>query len=271
MRGQIIVNVPVILIMFGIIVGGWYLVIFKSLLWYWGLISFLIGPLIAWVFWSFMITHWRIWAFSRIEDHRELKDQAIDGMLIWKDGSFFERTEIRTTRQRNIIDELEQRFEDSKIYRKFVDDLSIPDKVEYKYSKSGLIVGILLYSSIIGCGIYLVSIPGVNTLGVFSIIIGIIFLRRTYKEFSNSQLSLILSNQGITTNGELIEWKYISNETAKMKGYGQYRKAYLIFDLSGVNFQIMLADYNIKLSTLRYQLKIFRGRANISANDPTTS
>lgn len=123
MRGQLVVNVPVMIVMFAVAVGLYQLSsnkLIHPLVFLPGTI--LISPLVAWVYWSFSITYWRIWAFSNVDDPLELKRMAVDGGLIWKDGSFFERTEIRTTKQKALIFELEKRIRE-KSTKKFEERL----------------------------------------------------------------------------------------------------------------------------------------------------
>jgi hypothetical protein len=72
-----------------------------------GLAFFASWPL-AWLTWSLLVVRWRIWAYERVEDLDELKMRGVAAGLIWRDGHFFERTEIRSQHQRDRIRELEQ-------------------------------------------------------------------------------------------------------------------------------------------------------------------
>jgi len=70
-----------------------------------------LAVIVPWVYWSFMITKWRIWAFENVRDVHELKSRAIAEKLIWPDGSIFEKTEIRTSQDRERLMLIEKRFE----------------------------------------------------------------------------------------------------------------------------------------------------------------
>ncbi len=50
----------------------------------------------AWVWWSFAVPKWRLWAYERVSDIAELKRQAVAQKLVWPDGSIFEKTEIKS-------------------------------------------------------------------------------------------------------------------------------------------------------------------------------
>ena len=55
----------------------------------------LLGFIAAWSWWSFMVPRWRIWAWERVADLRQLRMRAVRAGLIWPEGHFFERTEYR--------------------------------------------------------------------------------------------------------------------------------------------------------------------------------
>ena len=59
-----------------------------------------ISILIPWLFWSFMITKWRLWAFKNVENFDELNSKAIQQKLIWPKGNIFGKTEIRNKREK---------------------------------------------------------------------------------------------------------------------------------------------------------------------------
>ena len=48
----------------------------------------------AWLYWSISLPRWRLWAYSRVEDIDKLHTMAVSYGLLWRDGHFFERTEI---------------------------------------------------------------------------------------------------------------------------------------------------------------------------------
>lgn len=74
-------------------------------------ILILLSPIIAaWIWWSFTISNWRIWALRIVDDWQALESQAIYN-LIWPRGSIFERTEIKSAEKRQLEKEL-TRFRD---------------------------------------------------------------------------------------------------------------------------------------------------------------
>lgn len=109
-KGQYMVNYPVMVIMFATIGCCYYLIENKYIHdWTIGL-GFFACIALPWLYWSFMVTKWRLWAFEKVTDVHELKRRAIDEKLIWPDGSIVEKTEIRTSTDRAKLLQLNKRF-----------------------------------------------------------------------------------------------------------------------------------------------------------------
>jgi hypothetical protein len=67
-----------------------------------GLLSLLSVPLgiaAAWVWWSYQVPHWRIWALERVDDIEALHQRAVQVGIEWPYGHFLERTEIKSHQQ----------------------------------------------------------------------------------------------------------------------------------------------------------------------------
>ncbi len=64
--------------------------------------------IITWLFWSFKITKWRIFAYDQLEesDLDEFHYKAVKAKLLWPQGSVFEKTEIRNHSEKVRIDSI---------------------------------------------------------------------------------------------------------------------------------------------------------------------
>jgi hypothetical protein len=51
---------------------------------------------VAWLWWSLAVPRWRVWAYERVDDIPALKAQAVTALLVWPDGHFLSRTEIKS-------------------------------------------------------------------------------------------------------------------------------------------------------------------------------
>jgi len=109
-RGLLVVNGPVLALLFGPLAVFVLLikhqVIARQYNWV-GLPIFVAGFVLAWLWWSVTVPRWRIWAYERVEDIQELKEQAVSVGLTWPMGHAFNRTEIKSAEQARREQELD--------------------------------------------------------------------------------------------------------------------------------------------------------------------
>ena len=118
-RGKRILNYPIAIIQLTIILTCIGLMSFYNPP-NWVLLTGALSTfVIPWIYWSFMITKWRIWAFENVRNVHELKQLAIKEKLIWPDGSVFEKTEIRTSAEKEKLNALQSKFKENDV---FIDD-----------------------------------------------------------------------------------------------------------------------------------------------------
>ncbi len=87
--GHLVVNLPVLVIMLGFAFIG---LAFIPKFW---LILFVVGFVLAWLWWSFAVPRWRRWALRHgAQPDRLQKLGAMTG-LVWPKGSVFEKTEFK--------------------------------------------------------------------------------------------------------------------------------------------------------------------------------
>lgn len=86
----------------------------------------------GWIWWSFMITKWRLWAFENVRNVHELKKRAIQEKLIWPDSSIFEKTEIRSAAEKEKWAILQDKFKKEDY---FDEDHSLSRETVIYYSK----------------------------------------------------------------------------------------------------------------------------------------
>ena len=102
--GQLIVNLPVMLIILGAYGIGIAVLLtlvdtfpfFQG----WGfligiLVLIIVGPLGGWLWWSFSVPRWRKWALRNGVPEDKLQKWAVSTGLVWPKGSVFEKTEFR--------------------------------------------------------------------------------------------------------------------------------------------------------------------------------
>jgi hypothetical protein len=87
--GQLIINIPVTIIIFGSIFIGFLLLP----RWWW--VFFIGGFVLAWLWWAIIVPRWRKWAIRRGAPVQELHRLAVATGLEWPTGNIFEKTEIK--------------------------------------------------------------------------------------------------------------------------------------------------------------------------------
>jgi len=101
-RGLLLVNGPVFVLLVGPLATFALLVetgvVARDYNWI-GIALFPAGFVLAWLWWSFAVPRWRLWAYERVADIGELKRQAVAVGLTWPDGHVFGKTEIRSKAQ----------------------------------------------------------------------------------------------------------------------------------------------------------------------------
>ncbi len=262
-RGHLIVNVPV----FTAIIGCPTLALYLSKQnlipgWIIG-IAFLIGFILAWLIWSFMITKWRIWAFENVRNVHELKKRAIQEKLIWNDGNIFEKTEIRNTKDKSKLKKLEKKFKQEDEYR---EDYALPPEMEIHYSKTYSYIELGVSILIIAVGIYFFTKGEIKQYILGAIMTGI-GLYGTIKEFRKAldrKPKIIIDSKGIQTkNVEFKNWSNIESEEVVQEGYGKSAKSYLTYFYDEDEFEkIEIDSLNVTHRELENIIRTYRIRNN---------
>jgi hypothetical protein len=260
--GHLMVNVPVLMVIFAC--PGLALYLSKQhLIPGWGIgIAFLIGFILAWLAWSFMITKWRIWAFENVRNVHELKKRAIQEKLIWEDGNIFEKTEIRNSEDKIKLKKLEKKFEREDEYH---EDYSLPPKMEIFYSKVYTYMELVVSISIIGLGIYFL-LKGQTESRILGIIMSAIGVYSAIKESQkawNNKPQIIIDNKGIETkNVDFKSWSSIENEEIVREGYGKSAKSYLTYFYDDEYEKIEITPLNVTDRGMKNILRTYRIRNN---------
>ncbi len=63
-------------------------------------LGFVVGFVLAWLWWSLSVPRWRTWALARGADPERLQELGQRAGVVWRRGSFFEKTEL-PPRKRN--------------------------------------------------------------------------------------------------------------------------------------------------------------------------
>lgn len=176
------------------------------------LIAFIVCFVLAWLYWSYKIVKWRIWAFenTRESDWITLRQKAVEQQLIWSKGSIFEKTEIRSKKEREQIENIDNRIQELIIdlqeepyydLDEIKDDSSIPPKTDYYYHRMEITGSIVVPLIFIAGGIFLIYKDNL-VIGLLGIGFSIYNIDRDkIKNIWKREVQLSLSNEGIYING----------------------------------------------------------------------
>ena len=257
-RGHLVINAPVILIMFGFPAAAMYL-FSEKLIPNWSVaISFFLGFGIAWIYWSYSVTKWRLWAFENVRNVHELKKRAVQSGLIWSDTKWFNKTEFRTKKDKLKWEKLQKKFEKEDV---FFEDRSVPRRTVIYYSKTkntfefiimliGLIVGINL---LINTDQYI--------LGTIFTIAGGYFGFKELRQVFDTRPQIIIDDKGIkTTRTEFKNWSEIKNEEIVTEHSSKRANSYLFYEYKDGYEKLKIDDYNTTPKELENFLRTYRIR-----------
>lgn len=258
-KGHRMVNYPVMVIMFGTIGITLYLGSQKLIPVCGFLLGFILAFVFAWLWWSFMITKWRLWAFDNVRNVHELKKRAIQEKLIWSNNSFFEKTEIRTVTDKDKLNTLSNKFNQEDVFQ---DDLTVANETIIYYSKSKNFVEMVIMLGCLGVGIYSLLIGESYIVGSILSIIGVFFGYKKYKDAANTEPQIIINERGVKTiSTDFYSWNEIENEDVISKGSGKHISYYLIYNYPDGSEHLLIDNYDIDIKSLNKLLILYRGRS----------
>ena len=272
-KGEKMVIYPSWAIMFGIPILFVFLGLLKLIPIWVCFVCASLGFGLGWLYWCFLITKWRLWAFENVRNVHELKEKAVAAYLIYADGNKYEKYEIRSAEEKQKWALLERKFERKDI---FIDDPNIPKEttiLRRKFdSKKALIV---LY--FLGLGVFLlVIIINIYTLIISPLlfITGFYFVYDMYKDITAPNEPHILINEKgvkIISKG-FFEWNIIENArivttSSKHGMHSDLRFNHLNSSAFSKESSVLLSIDDLKTNekTLNKLLAIYQGRYNLAS------
>lgn len=257
-RGHRMITYPVWIIVFGGFAIGCLFCVFKILPFWVAPLSLFVSLLPAWLYWSFFITKWRLWAFENVRNVHELKRRAIREKLIWGDDSFFERTEIRNSQEKELWEKLLNKFDKEDL---FTDDPTIPTETKIYFSKFNVYSEIVIAVIVLIIGSSLLIQNKNPILGAILIGAAIYFLSKSFKKAKNRNPQIILNELGVETcDVGFFEWAEISCEEAIIEGTGRNTSHKLVYSCPAGFVELQINDLATDIKQLNNLLIIYRGR-----------
>jgi hypothetical protein len=261
-KGKRSINIPIYIILFGMIGLSVYFVSVQSFSGWYNAAGVTGGFVFAWLYWSFAITRWRLWAFENVRNVHELKQRAIKETLIWPDDSFFNRTEIRTADQTQRLISLENKFSRPDIFN---DDYSIPPETIVYYSKIKGLLQALTMMLVFAGSLYLIIQENIYIFGGIVSVVSAIFTYTGFAHYNNRVPQIVISNSGVqTASVQFYSWEEAWGEDVITRRRGKSSTTYFIYQYPGGNAELAINEFGINKRELEKLLRIYRGRSEKS-------
>ncbi len=206
--------------------------------------------------WRFMAMRWKAWAFPKSRNPYQLKKQAALDILLWPGVGFFTKKKPAFEKPDYIV---------------LGQDHEIPKETAIYYSKSKYLNQMAVMLLGIATGLFVILLKDQLYTGLFLMLITSIFAFIEYKEATNMEPQLVLSNTGISTvKTGFKTWKEIQNEKIGVTP-GERPKGYLSYDCQEENIRLYIDDFNIDFGQLEVLLKLYRSRYKKKLHTKTPS
>lgn len=217
-------------------------------------ICFILAIFLPILYWAFMVTKWKLWAFENVRNVHELKKRAIQERIIREDNSFYEKLEIRNFEEKEKWKTLQKKFNISDIFK---DDLTIPDETKIYFSKRKNYTEFIIFSFCLLIPIMIFLNKGYISGTIFLIVI-IFLIYKSLKNIINNSPQIIINNKGIQTiSSNFHKWDEIINDEAIKIG----KYSHLIYNHPNGEVELNIEDYNITQRELNKLLILYRGRS----------
>lgn len=220
--------------------------------------GFIGGFVLGWLWWSFAVTHWRIWAYEHVRNIHELMEMAVNEKLIWPKGSFFERTEVRTKAQRELLLQLEARFATPD---EQMDDPAVPARTVVLYSRLQMAFLLAWGIGMIGFAAYLFTTDGSPLVTLLIAAMGVWVTVDGARKLLRDRPVLVISSEGIVLNdGPRIPWTEVHKTRLVQRGSGRSTRHMLEVHHGDTRSDLEIGSLGISKGALRHALKVHRLR-----------
>lgn len=221
-------------------------------------LAILLGSALAWIWWSYWVVKWKLWAYAEVKDFHLLYRRAVNGKLVWPMGSVYEKTEFRSGDDARRIDELEDRLEEPRQRESIVDD-RIPETYTIGINSWGLYFGSACAVAMVIFGIFAQSLIPVFCLLVFTVLT----LWSYYEHRKHGSTFMHIDEQTLVVNGREIPWSVVRKFDAIQTGAGKDQETLLHIWTSpdGPGYlQVNINRGNISRRKLEYILDVYHSR-----------
>lgn len=258
-KGNRIVKYPAISIMIGIAVITIYLGIQKLIPGWSYPVGVALAYGMAWLWWKIASTKWQSWAFQNVRNVHELRKRAVQEILIGAANKIIETIESQEAEDKEKLSALQNKFKQDDL---FEDDLTIPDETTIYYSKRKNRTGIAIMSICLIIGICGFIFSNIYIYSAITILAGLYFGLKYYKNTQDQQPQIILNINGIQTiSTKHFNWKEIRNDQVIVEQTDIHICYFLYYEHPDGVEHLQIDHYSTDQRNLSRLLSLYRERS----------
>ena len=204
---------------------------------------------------SIATTKWRIWAFSNVRNVHQLQTKALDRSIITEPGGFWEKTEFKTKREKEILAKLQLKFKQPDIYKR---PKNYPETIKI-YTSRPIIAFHFVLATLLMTGLGFSFYEGNRDWYLMLFFIGIIYYAQgLFRQLIDRKPQLILSKKGIESKEhKLYKWSAIKDFTIKKRMSNKSYEYYLEYGTPSKFVSFCLRDLHVGVDELREAFRIY--------------
>lgn len=216
---------------------------------------FICGFIVPWIWWSFQVVKWKIWAFTNVADIKSLEKRAIAAQLIWDHGNWFEKTEIKNNEEKFLLDKIYKKLETATVNREKVFDNSLPNQMVIKFP----IANVFIWAGMSAVGVYLIYDQHI-VIGTAVIIASGYTVFDLVRKIYKNQFLMKLDQNGVTLTHAFLPWNAIEDYYLEKSGFGNSTSFSIIIQGQDLYETISLSDINTNAFTIEKYMDVYRTR-----------
>lgn len=224
-----------------------------------GLITLFVTFFVPSLYWCIVVTRWKLWAFEKVRNVKELEERAVIYGILSKKGGFFEKLEIRTPGQQRKLKTLQDKFNQPDV---FVDTPSIPVETAIYYNRKRELIIIVLFTILFLAVIILGILSPVHIPSFGVSLIPLFFIIKHYLLLKDRDVQILLNTEGIQVAGvRFYTWEVISD--IGITGHGVPPVYYLNYKCPAGAWSIEINNLSTNKNELLKMISEYRSRFNV--------
>lgn len=254
--GRRMLNYPIVVGSFVIIASCILIFVYKILFWNFALLMIpVLLFLFHWIYRSYMLTKWKIRAFERTKNIRELKTQAILTGLISGEEGFLEKW-LRTPEEKHQLEAFQAQSDYPGV---FEDQPDVPKEMAIYYPKQKDLNGIIFFTLGLIASLIFFWLKGEKQTLILSVL-SAYYIWKNARSFLKNIPDIVLSEKGIETpDCGFVSWNFVSDEQV-LREEEEGESFYLVFNHPGGREKISVGSLSRTPVEIHDLLQVYRGR-----------